>query len=168
MSRARPKQTVGVALALAVVAVILAIAGAFEVASADRPREVAVGEVVSTSVEVRRNPLAREAWKRTSYVPIVVYAYEVGGVAWQNDVVWAGLAPEEESASEAGAEAVVAEYPVGASVNVYYDPHDPQDSVLRAESGSGWILIGMGGLVAVWAGFLVSRARRGEAIGPTV
>lgn len=166
MSRARAN--LGVVLALVGVALILAVAGGYEVMSADRARGVVVGEVVSTSVEMRRNMLAREAWKRTYYVPIVVYAYEVGGVAYQNDVVWAGLAPDEESGTEVGAESVIAEYPVGASVQVFYDPDDPQDSVLRAESGAGWILIGMGGLVAVWAGLLVSRARRAEAIGPTV
>ena len=96
------------------------------------------------------------------------YTYEVDGQTYSNDRIWSGLNPQEELPSAEIAGQALAEFPVGSEVIVYYDPDDPQDSVLRAEPGVGWMLIGLGGAVAAWAGFLAVQARRAAAIDASV
>lgn len=150
------------ALILTAVGAILWMVGAVEVYHGEQPRQFTMGTVVATSVEVRRYPLARDAFKRTAWVPVVEYAYEVDGTPYRNDVMWAGLAADEESYIPEGAEAIVASYPVGSQVPVYYVAEDPQDSVLNYTQTPGWILVAMGGAFFVGAAVVIVRSRAAE------
>ena len=67
----------------------------------------------------------------------VAYHYEVDGVQYTGSRVTL----TDVTGSQRQAEQVLKAYPVGADVTVFYDPHDPVDSALTAEAGSGGMLI---------------------------
>jgi hypothetical protein len=92
----------------------------------------------------------------TMYSANVVYEYTVGGRQYINDRIRFG---EGSSSNPRPAHNMVAEYPVGASVDVYYSPDDPLNAVLEpGASGFGvWALPGMGGCFAL-AGLMVVGA----------
>ena len=69
-----------------------------------------------------------------SYTPRVEYTYEYGGVNYRNNKVAFGLAQGYNS--QAKAQEVISRYPVGSEVPVYYDPSNPEDSVLERKAGS--------------------------------
>jgi hypothetical protein len=82
------------------------------------------GTVLSSSVQVRRIGRSRQE------IPAVIYQYEVGGRAYQGHVVRAGSQfGEIRIAGEA--RRTVDRYPPGASVTVYYNPGNPQESALE-------------------------------------
>jgi hypothetical protein len=61
-----------------------------------------------------------------SYYPVVNYSYQVMGQPHQGNKIVPGPA-----VGGSGANKVVARYPVGAQVMVYYDPNNPSDAVLE-------------------------------------
>jgi hypothetical protein len=77
-----------------------------------------MGTVLSSTVQVSNNGVGRVD------SPLVLYAFQVGEQRFQGDRVTAnGRAPD--------AAEVVARYPTGANVVVYYDPADPAQSALE-------------------------------------
>ncbi len=76
------------------------------------------GTVLSATVQMSHTARARHE------SPLVLYAYQVDGQMFQGHRVRSsGACP---NASE-----VIARYPAGASVVVYYDPADPANSALE-------------------------------------
>jgi hypothetical protein len=61
-----------------------------------------------------------------SYYPVVNYAYQVMGQSYQGNRIMPGPA-----VGGSGARKVVASYPAGAQVMVYYDPNKPSEAVLE-------------------------------------
>ena len=76
-----------------------------------------------------------------TYFPRITYTYSVNGQAYQNDrlVIGGGI-----SGSRGPAEQIVARYPAGSQVPVYYNPANPQEAVLERRSGSTRFLVGLG------------------------
>lgn len=70
----------------------------------------------------------------TNY-PVVQYSYQVGGQMYQSSK----LAPGPEVGGT-GAGKVVARYPAGAQVMVFYDPQKPSDAVLERTASAQWLL----------------------------
>ena len=70
----------------------------------------------------------------TNY-PVVQYSYQVSGQAYQSTK----LAPGPEVGGT-GAGKVVARYPAGAQVMVFYNPQNPSDAVLETKAPAQWIL----------------------------
>src|SRR5262249_2096244 len=69
---------------------------------------------------------------RMHYKASVIYAYEVNGHQYQGDRLTIGAIV---SATFSGmAKRTAAKYPVGAEVDVHYNPQSPGDSVLRPYS----------------------------------
>jgi hypothetical protein len=64
---------------------------------------------------------------RTVFVPVIEYEYEVGGELYQAARLSFGDAAE---ASAAAAEHIVSRYPVGAGIEVRYDPKDPFNATI--------------------------------------
>ena len=58
--------------------------------------------------------------------PVVQYSYQVMGQPYQGNKIMPG-----PSVGGSGAHKVVARYPMGSQVMVYYDPNHPSDSVLE-------------------------------------
>ncbi len=96
----------------------------------------------------------------TVYRPVIRYEYQVQGVAQQSEqldpggVVWTG---------QAAAEAVVARYPAGKTVEVLQDPANPGNSFLESPAfGVGAIIIvAMGALFGVIGVLTLFAATRG-------
>ncbi|PWB71040.1 MAG: hypothetical protein C3F07_15595 [Anaerolineales bacterium] len=61
-----------------------------------------------------------------SYYPVVNYTYQVMGQMLQGDRIMPG-----PRSGGSGAHKVVARYPIGAQVMVYYDPNNPSEAVLE-------------------------------------
>ncbi len=67
--------------------------------------------------------------------PVVQYSYQVNGQAYQNTK----LAPGPVVGGS-GARGVVAKYPAGAQVMVFYNPQNPSDAVLERKATAQWLM----------------------------
>ena len=67
--------------------------------------------------------------------PVVQYSYQVGGQAYQN----MKLAPGPEVGGS-GTRKVVAKYPSGAQVMVFYNPQNPSEAVLERNAPAQWLM----------------------------
>lgn len=103
-----------------------------------RRRMAAVSQWPSTMGTVHASYLERRSSSNnggsTNY-PVVQYSYQVGGQAYQSTK----LAPGPEVGGT-GAGKVVARYPAGAQVMVFYNPQNPSDAVLETKAPAQWIM----------------------------
>lgn len=99
---------------------------------------VVPGEIVESRVE-ERGSLDSSPTRRT-YVPIVEYRYTVGDNSYASRQVAIGLVV---SGSRAIAERVVGRYPVGAKVEVHFDPANPSEAALENPTRASWTLLGI-------------------------
>ena len=77
-----------------------------------------------------------------TYSPLIQYAYDLGGQAYQsNRVAFGGFT---STSSRRDAQKHTARYPIGAVVQVYYNPANPQDATLERRSGQAGFLLGFG------------------------
>jgi hypothetical protein len=108
----------------------------------------AQGNVISSDVSYSSNADGGE-----SYSPEVIYQYTVNDQHYESHTIKFG---ENSYSSRRKAEGIASSYPVGKEVTVYYDPQNPERSVLEpGVSGGSYIVLGIGvlfgliGLVAV-------------------
>lgn len=80
-----------------------------------------IGTVLISTVQAEHNSDGEY-----SYYPVVQYTYQVMGQTHQGNRIMPGLV-----VGGSGANKVVARYPMGAQVTVYYDPDKPSDAVLE-------------------------------------
>ena len=102
-----------------------------------RRRMATVSQWPSTMGTVNSSYLERRSSSEggsTDY-PVVHYSYQVGGQSYQG----AKLAPGPEVGGT-GAGKVVARYPEGAQVMVFYNPQDPSDAVLERKAPAQWLI----------------------------
>ncbi len=103
-----------------------------------RRRMAAVSQWSSTMGTVSASYLERRHSSSdsgsTNY-PVVQYSYQVSGQSYQSTK----LAPGPEVGGT-GAGKVVARYPAGAQVMVFYNPQNPSDAVLETKAPAQWIL----------------------------
>lgn len=99
---------------------------------------VTQGEIVSSTVEQRSS--TENGRTRKTYIPVVEFAYMVGGSRLHSRQVKLGL---EVSGSESFARKIADRYPAGAPVEVHYDPHDPSNAALENPTETNWILLGI-------------------------
>jgi len=88
-----------------------------------------MGNVIMSTVERRSS---EDGY--TDY-PVVQYSYQVGGQAYQSYK----LAPGPEMGGT-GARKVIAKYPAGAQVMVFYDPRNPAEAVLERKAPAQWLM----------------------------
>ena len=107
-----------------------------------------VGKVVAASVRQvveRGDAQTRDV---TNYVPLVQYDYQVGGQNYQGN----RLAFQEKAySSQKKAFHLVAAFPAGNPVSVYYDPANPQNAVLERQAHGNNILLVVGGILVLAA-----------------
>jgi hypothetical protein len=89
-----------------------------------------MGTVLASTIEWRHSSDSGS----TAY-PVVQYSYQVNGQAYQSYK----LAPGPEVGGT-GAKKVVARYPAGAQVMVFYDPKNPSDAVLERKAPAQWLM----------------------------
>jgi hypothetical protein len=90
-----------------------------------------MGTVIASYLERRRSSSNRGS---INY-PVVQYSYQVNGRMYTSTK----LAPGPEVGGT-GAGKVVARYPAGAQVMVFYNPQDPADAVLEKKAPAQWII----------------------------
>jgi hypothetical protein len=79
------------------------------------------------------------------YRPMVIFSYPVEAERYMSNHIASGVA---DSTNAAAAERIVARYPVGRTVTVFYDPLDPQHAVLEPGTNP-WLFIALGGVCAI-------------------
>jgi len=88
--------------------------------------------------------------EKVNGTPWVVYVYEVNGKKRQNSVIVPG---DVTLAGNDYAEKIVARYPAGSEVTVYYNPNKPDDAFLEKfsarDSGEWSVLIGGDVLITI-------------------
>lgn len=104
----------------------------------------AEGVVESSEVrtEIRETRRDNRTRRYREYSAAVVYRFTVDGVSIRGQRVrFGGFVSDTPEAAERD----VASYPAGSAVVVFYDPENPEDSVLeRGVSAGAWILPGLG------------------------
>ena len=102
---------------------------------------IAMGTIVESSVEesfCRGSDDLPDSW---SYTPVIRYQFHAQG----QTIVGDRSGFDRKSYSKMlDAQAVVGRYPLGAQVNVFFDPEKPADSVLQRTSGSAWVFVAVG------------------------
>lgn len=117
-------------------AIVLIAAGAMARATLKVRRwPIVQGEILSTGV--RRS--GGSGGGARLHRPLVRYRYAVGDRSYESSAIEHGM---ETSGGEGWARGVIARYPVGATVDVRYDPADPARSALSVRFGVlGWALV---------------------------
>ena len=107
-----------------------------------------LGKVVAASVRQVVERGDAQTRDITNYVPFVQYEYQVGGQNYQGN----RLAFQEKGyTSHKKAFKLVADFPVGGPVSVYFDPANPQNAVLeRKAHGNNFPLV-VGGILVLAA-----------------
>ena len=102
-----------------------------------RRRMATVSQWPSTMGSVVMSRLEQRSSSEGGYTnyPVVQYSYQVGGQAYQSYK----LAPGPEVGGT-GAGKVVARYPVGVQVMVFYNPQNPSDAVLETKAPAQWLM----------------------------
>ena len=121
------------------------------------------GEILEAYVRREEETDADGEW-RVTYFPEVRYAYRVLGQEYVgNQITFGGTLG---GSSPARARAVVARYPEGERVTVYYNPDNPQEAVLERKVAAPWLLLVVGGAFLTAAvcigGLLLSAAFGGK------
>lgn len=71
----------------------------------------------------------------TTNYPVVEYSYQVGGQNYQGRKIAPGM-----EVGGTGAGKVVARYPAGAQVMVFYNPQNPSEAVLERNAPAQWLM----------------------------
>ena len=115
------------------------------------------GTVIASGVQARQKKPGDPGYNfgdaEVSNEPRVEYQYRVGKRKYRGRRITIG-----EKTSGFELEAILARYPVGAAVTVYYDPANPQTAVLERDLPAGVWWAGVGCLQAQWAR-KIGRAR---------
>lgn len=102
-----------------------------------RRKMAAVSQWPSTMGTVLMSRIEQRSSSEGGYTdyPVVQYSYQVGGQAYQSYK----LAPGPEVGGT-GAGKVVARYPAGAQVMVFYNPQNQSEAVLETKAPAQWVM----------------------------
>jgi hypothetical protein len=102
-----------------------------------RRKMAAVSQWPSTMGTVMMSRIEQRSSSEGGYTdyPVVQYSYQLGGQAYQSYK----LAPGPEVGGT-GAGKVVARYPAGAQVMVFYNPQNPSEAVLERKAPAQWLM----------------------------
>jgi hypothetical protein len=109
-----------------------------------------MGKVISSEMEIDRDTDSDRGTSIT-YSAEVMFEYEVGGVSYAANRVSFG---QYGSSSPGPARKILNKYPADEAVKVYYDPADPQNSVLEPGVTFSTYMVLIGGLVFIFSGAL--------------
>jgi hypothetical protein len=121
------------------------------------------GRVIESEIETRSSSSHRhgKASRRdTDYSVGVRYSYEVAGQKFEGQRLRYGNESHDKQSSAKQEQSL---YPAGKEVQVFYDPGNPQSSVLVKGSGSSWLAMVLGSMALVIGAVTMvylARARR--------
>jgi hypothetical protein len=111
------------------------------------------GRALSAEVKTRVSRNTKSHVTHRSYVPSVEYEYLVDGAAYRSSQVVFG---ELSSTLPADAQHIISETVKGDTVQVFYNPQNPQEAVLvNAKAPGSSRRIAVGALVVLVAGFVL-------------
>ena len=117
------------------------------------------GDIVSSEAKI---PPSHTSDDQNDVDPVVLYRYRVGDQTHQSNRVIFGGQP---SLSRGLAETLVAKYPPGARVDVYYDPLDPKSAVLEPRRQDSLVAKSAFALTfGTIAGVLIAHAVAGKVL----
>lgn len=134
---------------LFVLGLLLAAFGVYQLRLVTKSKgwPTAAGQILASRVEARHSPAATsEDADSNSYFPVVQYHFQAGPYVYQGHRI--GFS-EQGYATPARAAKALAPYPAGQSVWVFFNPANPNDSVLERKNNSGYIPLGVGLLFMV-------------------
>lgn len=115
----------------------------------------AKGQVVATSITTH----PRSSSRRSDHTPRMTYRYQVGGRTYASNYIW--LADPRSFNERGEAAAFLSAYPVGAVIDIFHDPADPQRAVVIREAGgrpsAGYVMAGFGLVLMLFALFFLRR-----------
>ena len=94
------------------------------------------GKVLVSEVEAIRK--TEDGRARTSYAPFVEYVYQVNGLEYHSKQI---MLVVTSSGSQSSAQKIAARYPLGADVEVHYDPANPGNAALENTGYSAYLLL---------------------------
>lgn len=112
------------------------------------------GEVVVSMVD--KTTQTTNSNVKWIYQPILKYDYEIDGVAYSGDRIrFTSFSISHKKEHKAKRE--ISAYPVGKSVQVFYNPQNPSDSVLETGVGSR-VYMGFGvGILMLFVGSIMAK-----------
>ena len=112
------------------------------------------GVVEATNIDIRTGQIRTVDGQPSGlyYTPEIVYRYTVAGEEYRNDTFGRYISESYDRRSDA--EAYLAQFPVGATVTVFYKPSDPSVAVLEAGGPIRWYFPLFGALGSLLLGLL--------------
>ena len=119
---------------------------------------VAEGRVVATRIELGRHT-DEDGDSYVSYDPVVAFDYRVDGRTLRSERLYLGERETFDYRDDANA--FLADYPVGAPLEVYYNPGDPTDAAVIIE-GPSWLIFSVTafGIILFVLGWFVPVERK--------
>jgi hypothetical protein len=130
-------RNMGVLIAVGVLGIIAAVfliraLASIRRARASRAWPSITGTILSSNVVAGRRP----GRNGVSYHPSVMYEYHVNGQRYMGNRISFGA--QVGTGISSWAQNKLAQYPVGASVAVHYNPLNPADAVLESGAAASW------------------------------
>ncbi len=126
----KPRIVVAALMSLLCMGVIIWVCGELYESGFGYTWPQVTGKVISS--EVRWKHMETTKTKYVAYWPEVQYEYRVGTVRYTGS----RIRFTQQGMEEAESKRVVAQYPIGKAVPVYYNPNDPEAAVM--EKGIYW------------------------------
>ena len=139
-------------------ALMIVMGGVFGAVAADNYRDgeatkawpSTTGQILTADVdeEVRRERRDNGSYReRRTYTPRITYAYTIQGIEYTGH----RIRTDDSGGDRDKAFDTINEYPVGSTVDVFYDPENPDSAVLKqgADTVAVWVFGGVGGLFVV-------------------
>jgi len=128
---------------------LLAAFGVYQLRLVTRSKAwpAAAGQILLSHVEARHAPSSTsEDADSNAYYPVLQYQFPAGPYLYRGHRI--AFSERGYSSADRAAKALAA-YPAGQSVWVYYNPANPNESVLERSNNSGYIPLGVGVLFMV-------------------
>lgn len=107
------------------------------------------GRILATNVEARTSH-SSDGGRSTAYYPNIVYEYQVHGQTFQNNQVTVGM--QVGRGNYMTVQQQINNYPVGSTVQVYYNPENPAQSALeRTAPGNRYLIMAVIFIVVILA-----------------
>jgi len=106
------------------------------------------GNIVSARIDqqTRTERSQGRTYTRTTYTPVVEYAYEAGGKPFQGNRIFPG---SNMSYDLNTAQGILNRYQPGQATTVHYDPADPAQAVLETKTKGSVVFMIIGGVCLV-------------------
>lgn len=120
------------------------------------------GKVITSALEIKVDRTPGETGSRQKWIPVVSFSYDYEGKSYVGDRYASGppSTPSQDGQQpSAELNAIVAQYAPGSAIEVFVNPGDPAEAVIKAYTKPSWmvLVIGLVVLLAAGSGLLLHR-----------